>query len=103
MRKRQFYVLVLAVVLGLTVSVGLAQAQEKCSPKVDNFVFFVDQSGSMYMTWEGKDVYRGHAFIKERMAKQLLAQIARVSDSQLRMYGLSAMIAGILLLFIMRG
>jgi OmpA-OmpF porin, OOP family len=75
MRKRQFYVLVLAVVLGLTVSLGLAQAQEKCSPKVDNFVFFVDQSGSMYMTWEGKDVYRGHAFIKERMAKQLLGQM----------------------------
>lgn len=42
-------------------------------------------------------------FVRPGLYKQLLAQIARVSDSQLRMYGLSAMIAGILLLFIMRG
>lgn len=75
MRKKQFQVLVLAVVLGLTVGMGLAQAQEKCSPKVDNFVLFVDQSGSMYMTYEGKDVFRGQDFIKERLAKRLLAQM----------------------------
>lgn len=42
-------------------------------------------------------------FVRPGLYKQLLAQIARVSDSQLRMYGLSAMIAGILLLFFMRG
>lgn len=42
-------------------------------------------------------------FVKPGRYKQLVAQIVRLSDSQLRVYGLSAMIAGILLLFIVRG
>lgn len=42
-------------------------------------------------------------FIRPGLYKQLVAQIVRLSDSQLRVYGLSAMIAGILLLFIVRG
>jgi len=32
--------------------------------------------------------------------KQLVAQVAQLSDNQLRMFGLSTMIAGVLLLFI---
>jgi uncharacterized protein YjeT (DUF2065 family) len=42
-------------------------------------------------------------FVRPGLYKELVAQIARASDSQLRMYGLSAMIAGILLLFFTRG
>jgi uncharacterized protein YjeT (DUF2065 family) len=42
-------------------------------------------------------------FVKPGRYKQLVAQIVRLSDSQLRVYGLSAMIAGILLLFFVRG
>ena len=34
--------------------------------------------------------------------RQLVAQIVRLSDNQLRTYGLAAMIAGIVLLFIVR-
>lgn len=75
MKNRQLQVLVLAMALVLTMGAGLAQAQEKCAPKVDNFVLFQDQSGSMYMTYEGKDVFRGDAFIKMRMSKQLLSQM----------------------------
>ena len=41
-------------------------------------------------------------FVKPGRYKQLVAQIVRLSDSQLRVYGLSAMIAGILLLFFVR-
>ena len=42
-------------------------------------------------------------FVKPSRYKQLVAQIVRLSDSQLRVYGLTAMIAGILLLFFVRG
>lgn len=41
-------------------------------------------------------------FIKPSRYKQLVAQIVRLSDSQLRVFGLTAMIAGLLLLFIVR-
>lgn len=34
--------------------------------------------------------------------RQLVAQIVRLSDNQLRIFGLTAMIAGIVLLFIVR-
>jgi uncharacterized protein YjeT (DUF2065 family) len=42
-------------------------------------------------------------FIGPDRYKQLVAQIARLSDNQLRTFGLSAMIAGLLLLFLVRG
>ena len=41
-------------------------------------------------------------FIRPGRYKQLVAQISRLSDNQLRTYGLTAMIAGLLLLFFVR-
>jgi len=41
-------------------------------------------------------------FIRPSRYKQLVAQIVRLSDSQLRVFGLTAMIVGLLLLFIVR-
>ena len=42
-------------------------------------------------------------FIRPRRYKQLVAQIVRLSDNQLRTFGLASMIGGIVLLFIVRG
>lgn len=39
-------------------------------------------------------------FIKPSRYKQLVAQIVQLSDSQLRVFGLTAMIAGLFLLFV---
>ena len=41
-------------------------------------------------------------FVRPGRYKQLVAQIVRLSDNQLRMFGLTAMIIGIVLLFIVR-
>jgi len=41
-------------------------------------------------------------FVRPGRYKQLVAQIVRLSDNQLRTFGLSAMIIGLLLLFIVR-
>ena len=41
-------------------------------------------------------------FIGPGKYKQLVAQIAQLSDNQLRTFGLSTMIAGLLLLFLVR-
>ena len=41
-------------------------------------------------------------FVRPSRYKQLVAQIIRLRDSQLRTYGLTAMIAGLLLLFFVR-
>lgn len=41
-------------------------------------------------------------FVGPDRYKRLVAQIAQLSDNQLRMFGLSAMIAGLLLLFFVR-
>ena len=41
-------------------------------------------------------------FVGPDRYRQLVAQIARMSDNQLRTFGLTAMIAGIVLLFIVR-
>jgi uncharacterized protein YjeT (DUF2065 family) len=41
-------------------------------------------------------------FIRPSRYKQLVAQLIRLSDNQLRTYGLSAMIAGLVLLFFVR-
>jgi len=42
-------------------------------------------------------------FIGPDMYRQAVARIARLSDNQLRTVGLSAMIIGLLMLFIVRG
>lgn len=41
-------------------------------------------------------------FVRPGRYKQLVAQIIRLSDNQLRTFGLAAMIIGIVLLFIVR-
>lgn len=41
-------------------------------------------------------------FVGPGRYRQLVAQIVRLSDNQLRTFGLTAMIAGIVLLFIVR-
>lgn len=41
-------------------------------------------------------------FVRPGRYKQLVAQIVRLSDNQLRTFGLAAMIIGIVLLFIVR-
>jgi len=41
-------------------------------------------------------------FVGPGRYKQLVAQIVRLSDNQLRAFGLTTMIAGLLLLFIVR-
>jgi len=41
-------------------------------------------------------------FVRPGRYKQLVAQVTRLSDSQLRIFGLVAMIAGLLLLFVVR-
>lgn len=41
-------------------------------------------------------------FIRPGRYKQLVAQIVRLSDNQLRTFGLASMIAGLLLLFFVR-
>ena len=41
-------------------------------------------------------------FVRPGRYKQLVAQIVRLSDNQLRTFGLTAMIAGLLLLFLVR-
>lgn len=42
-------------------------------------------------------------FVRPGRYKQLVAQIVRLSDNQLRLFGLASMIGGLLLLFIVRG
>ena len=42
-------------------------------------------------------------FVGPNRYKQLVAQIAQLSDNQLRIFGLSIMITGLLLLFLVRG
>ena len=42
-------------------------------------------------------------FVRPGGYKQMVAQIVRLSDNQLRLFGLAAMIIGLLLLFVVRG
>ena len=60
----------LGLVASVGVGVGSARAElANCTAKIDNFVLFADQSGSMYQTHaEAGD-------IKERLVKRLLTQI----------------------------
>lgn len=55
------------LMLGLVSGLGTARAElAGCSPKVDNFVLFVDQSGSMYQS------HRDAKEIKEILVKKVL-------------------------------
>jgi OmpA-OmpF porin, OOP family len=51
MRRSPKYWKVILPAVSLMVLVGAASAAAQCAPKVDNFFIFVDQSGSMYMTY----------------------------------------------------
>ena len=51
MRKNKKSWEMILLLISLLVLVGAASAAAQCAPKVDNFFIFVDQSGSMYMTY----------------------------------------------------
>ena len=57
------------IMLALAMLLGSVTAEAACAPKVDNFILFVDQSGSMYMTYEKAKA------LKMAVAKQLLAEM----------------------------
>jgi OmpA-OmpF porin, OOP family len=57
------------ILLALMTLFGSITAQAACAPKVDNFILFVDQSGSMYMTHEKAKA------LKMAVAKQILADM----------------------------
>ena len=56
-------------IMALMIFIGAGDASAQCAPKVDNFILFVDQSGSMYMTYEKAKA------VKMAVAKQLLADM----------------------------
>lgn len=59
--------------LALMLYSGTAAALDlKCGPKVDNFILFPDQSGSMYMT------HKGMGEIKEILVKRLLLEMNEI-------------------------
>lgn len=60
---------VAGILLALVTLFGSVTAQAACAPKVDNFILFVDQSGSMYMTHEKAKA------VKMAVAKQILADM----------------------------
>jgi OOP family OmpA-OmpF porin len=70
MKKTIAFRWLFGIALGVAVAAGPARAElSNCSVKVDNFVFFADQSGSMYQ----RHAEAGE--VKEIMVKRLLEQI----------------------------
>jgi OmpA-OmpF porin, OOP family len=70
MKKKAIHWQVLGLVLVLAVFSGSSAAgAATCEPKVDNFILFVDQSGSMYATYEKAKA------VKMAVAKQILADM----------------------------
>jgi OmpA-OmpF porin, OOP family len=70
MRKRAIHWQILGFALALTVVLGSSAAgAATCEPKVQNFILFVDQSGSMYATYEKAKA------VKMAVAKQILADM----------------------------
>ena len=55
--------------IALMMFIGAADASAQCAPKVDNFLIFVDQSGSMYQRYIKLNM------VKMVAAKQLIAQM----------------------------
>jgi OmpA-OmpF porin, OOP family len=56
-------------VIALMILIVAGHASAQCVPKVDNFILFVDQSGSMYATYEKAKA------VKMAVAKQILADM----------------------------
>ena len=70
MRKKTIHWQILGLALVLTAFLGSSAAEAAtCAPKVDNFILLVDQSGSMYMTYENARA------VKMAVAKQILADM----------------------------
>lgn len=67
-RNTRFWRMIVAIV-AILMFAGAAGAAAQCAPKVDNFIIFVDQSGSMYMTY-----YKINSS-KMMAAKQLISQM----------------------------
>jgi OmpA-OmpF porin, OOP family len=82
MKKGPKFWQVATLTLALVMLLGSVGAEAKCGPRVDNFILFVDQSGSMYMTYwklsgmESKAIKGKNANTarpnKEAVAKQIL-------------------------------
>lgn len=66
MRRKSFFSFTLVMALALF---SVTAVQAKMVPKVDHFILFVDQSGSMYMT------HSKQKELKIRLAKQVLADM----------------------------
>ena len=79
MTKKAIHWQILGLALVLAVFLGNVPVEAKCGPKVDNFILFVDQSGSMYMTYwklSGKEVktIRGKSADTEKLTKEAVAK-----------------------------
>lgn len=73
MKERRFLqVLFLALAVSFTLGLGYSEAAEYCP---DNFVFLVDQSGSMYMHFDERPQFGPNPLKKMAAAKQLAANI----------------------------
>ena len=78
---------VAGLILALVMVMGSVSVEAKCGPKQDNWILFVDQSGSMYMTYwkvSGKDSKviakkgGGATVAKAVVAKQILMDMNAV-------------------------
>lgn len=49
--KKALFPVVLFFFMAMVMVLGSVSVEAKCGPKEDNWIFFVDQSGSMYMTY----------------------------------------------------
>jgi len=70
--KKALFPVVLFLSMALVMLFGSVAAAATCAPKVDNFILFVDQSGSMYATYEKAKA------VKMAVAKQILADMNAV-------------------------
>ena len=64
--KKTLFPVVLFLSMALVMLFGSVSAEAACAPKVDNFILFVDQSGSMYMHYQKSNI------LKMAVAKQIL-------------------------------
>jgi OOP family OmpA-OmpF porin len=68
MKNRSKILVLVTLILMVMISLpGIVLAEERLVPKVDNFIFLIDQSGSMFMTQQGK------VPAKAKVAKDLLS------------------------------
>ena len=64
--KKTLFAVVLFLFMALAMLFGSVSVEAACAPKVDNFILFVDQSGSMYMHYQKVNI------LKMAVAKQIL-------------------------------